>query len=171
MATRPHKREIPPIPARTGNPTCIDQPRRTRTYEPQSHIKWLGLIFDSKLSFRQHVQHQASRGAAAAGCLRMLANTKGGLSHQNMRTLHNTCFLRITSVVERQKEPNKKDSKETKQMPQDDNSSLRHNTNTRHASRISVHIPLDYMKQRAAARLAARIDSITGPPTTGGWQT
>jgi len=70
-----------------------------RRYEPQPHIKWLGLIFDSRLSFRQHVQHLTSRGAAAAGCLRMLANTKGGLSHQNMKILYNTCILPTLSYA------------------------------------------------------------------------
>ena len=65
--TWPHKRKIPPIPLVTL-PTSTN-PGETRTYKPQPHIKWLGLIFDSKLSFRQHVQHLASQGAAAAGCL------------------------------------------------------------------------------------------------------
>ncbi len=87
--TCPHKRKIPPIPPKVL--PMSTNPRETRIYKPQPHIRWLGLIFDSKLSFRQHVQHLASQGAAVAGCLQMLANTQGGLSHQNMKTLYNTC--------------------------------------------------------------------------------
>ena len=95
--TRPHKRKIPRIPPITL-PTSTN-PREMRTYEPQTHIKWLGIIFDSKLSFRQHIQHLASRGAAAAGCLQMLANTKGRLNHWNMKTLYNTCVLLMISYA------------------------------------------------------------------------
>ena len=95
--TCPYKRKIPPIPP-IILPTSTNH-GEIRTYEPQPHIKWLGLIFDSKLSFRQHVQHLASQGAATAGCLRMLANTKGSLSQQNMKTLYNTCILPTISYA------------------------------------------------------------------------
>ena len=54
----PHKRKIPLIPPITL--PMSTNPGETRTYEPQPHVKWLGLIFDSKLSFRQHVIHLAS---------------------------------------------------------------------------------------------------------------
>jgi hypothetical protein len=94
---RSHKRKIPPIPAITL-PTS-NTPGETRTYEPQPHIKWLGIIFDSKLSFRQHIQHLASWGAAAAGCMCMLATTNGGLSHWNMKTLYNACILPALSYA------------------------------------------------------------------------
>ena len=45
----PHKRKIPLILLITL-PTSTN-PGETRTYKPQPHVKWLGLIFDSKLSF------------------------------------------------------------------------------------------------------------------------
>jgi len=57
--TCPHKRKIPPIP-----PIILPTSTNTnemRTYEPQPHIKWLGLIFDSRLSFKQHIQHLTSQ--------------------------------------------------------------------------------------------------------------
>ena len=95
--TRPHKRKIPLILLITL-PTSTN-PGKTRTFKPQPHVKWLGLIFDSKLSFRQHVIHLASRGAVAAGCLRMLVNTTSGLSHWNMKTLYNTCILPTISYA------------------------------------------------------------------------
>ena len=80
--------KIPPIPP-VILPTS-NAPGETKMYEPQPHIKWLDLIFDSKLSFRQYIQHLASRGAAAAGCLRMLMSTKNRQSHRNIKTL--TCY-------------------------------------------------------------------------------
>jgi len=70
---RPHMKKILQIPLVILPESTI--PRGTRTYEPQPHLKWLGIIFDSKLSW-------------AAGCLS--ANTTNGLSHQYMKgsTMH-----------------------------------------------------------------------------------
>ena len=95
--TRPYKRKLPPIPP-VILPT-LNTPGEMRTYEPQPHIKWLGLIFNSKLSFRQHILHLASRGAAVAGCLRMLTNMKGRLSQWNMKILYNACILPALSYA------------------------------------------------------------------------
>ena len=125
--THLYKRRIPLIPSITL-PMSTNQ-EEMRMYKPQPHIRWLGLIFDLKLSFRQHVQHLASQGAPAAGCIiskkslnfensgelwrtlefskfkdfllmmQMLTNTKGGLSHQNMKTLYNTCVLLTLSYT------------------------------------------------------------------------
>ena len=80
--------KIPPIPL-VILPTS-NAPGETKIYEPQPHIKRLDLIFDPKLSFRQYIQQLASRGAAAAGCLRMLMSTKSRQSHRNIKTL--TCY-------------------------------------------------------------------------------
>ena len=94
--THLYKRRIPPIPSITL-PMSTNQ-EEMRMYEPQPHIRWLGLIFDSKLSFRQHVQHLASQGAAAAGCMQMLTNMKGGLSHQNMKCYTTHAYYRLYLV-------------------------------------------------------------------------
>ena len=162
--TRPRKRKIPPIPPITL-PTS-DAPGETRIYEPQPHIKWLGLIFDSKLSFEQHVQHLASRGAAVAGCLEMLATTKGGLSHRNIQTLYNACVLPVLSYAAPVWWNGKKS--QIQKIETIENRCLRtifpvFNTTPLHAIQAESGIPplriwLNYMKQRAAARLSARID-------------
>ena len=160
----PHKRKIPPIPPIILPPST--NPRETRTYEPQPHIKWLGLIFDSKLSFRQHVQHLASRGTATAGCLRMLANTKSGLSHQNMKTLYNTCVLLTLSYTSPVWWNNKKS--QIKRIENIQDRCLRtilpvFTPTPMHAMQVELGIPplqihSDHMKQPEAARLAAKID-------------
>ena len=132
----------------------------------RSHIKWLGLIFDSKLSFRQHILHLASRGAAAAGCLRMLANTKGGLSHRNMKILYNACVFPALSYAAPVWWNGKK--QQIRKIETIQNRCLRtillvFNTTPLHAIQVESGIPplqirLNHMKQRAAARLAIRID-------------
>jgi len=116
---RLHKKILPIPPESTTR-------RQMRTYERQPHIKWLGIIFDSKLSFRQHVRHLASRGAAAAGCLQMLANTTSGLSHQN----NNACVLPALSYASLVWWPGnngqirKIESSSAKQMPQNNDDKI-----------------------------------------------
>ena len=153
----PHKRKIPLIPLITL--PMSTNPGETRTYKPQPHVKWLGLIFNSKLSFQQHVIHLASRGAAAAGCLRMLANTTSGLSHRNMKTLYNTCILPTISYTSPVWWNGKKS--QIKKIEYIQNRCLRtillvFTTMPIHAMQVESGIPplqiwLDQMTQRAAA--------------------
>ena len=155
--TCPHKRKIPQILPLTL-PTSTN-PGETRTYKPQTHIKWLGIIFDSKLSFRQHIQHLAGRGAAAAGCLHMLANTRGGLNHQNMKTLYNTCILPTISYASPVWWNSNKN--QIKKIENIQNRCLRmtlpvFRTTLIHAMQVESGIPplqiqLDHMKRRVAA--------------------
>ena len=162
--TCPHKRKIPLIPSVTL-PTSTNL-GETRIYKPQSHIKWLGLLFDTKLTFGQHVQHLASQGAAVAGCLRMLANTTGGLSHQNMKTLYNACVLPTLSYALPVWWNGKKN--QIKKIENIQNRCLRtilpvFTTTPIHAMQVESGILplqtwLDYMNRQVAARLAAKID-------------
>ena len=159
-----YKRKLPLIPL-VILPTS-NTPREMRTYEPQPHIKWLGLIFDSKLSFRQHVLHLASRGAAAAGCLRMLTNTKVRLSQWNMKILYNACILPALSYAVPVWWNGKK--QQIQKIETIRNRCLRtilpvFNTTPVHMMQVESGIPplqtwLNHMKQQAAARLAIRID-------------
>lgn len=164
--TCPHKRKIPPIPPVIL--PMLTNPRVTRTYKPQPHIKWLGIIFDAKLTFRQHVQHLASQGAAVAGCLRMLMSTTGSLSHQNMRILYNACILPTLSYMLPVWWNDKKN--QIKKIENIQNRCLRtilpvFTTTLIHAMQVESGIPplktqLEYMKQRAAACLATKIDPM-----------
>jgi hypothetical protein len=154
----------PPDP--TNRPTYIkytwrDKKIRTLTAHQvaRDHIR-------PKLSFRQHIQHLASRGAAAAGCMRMLATTNGGLSYQNMKMLYNICILPALSCAA----PVWWNGKggQIQKIETIQNRSLRtilpvFKTTPIHAMKVESGIPplqiqLNYMKQRAAARLAAKID-------------
>jgi len=75
-----------------------------RTYELQPHIKWLGLVFDSNLSFRQHVHHLASQGATswvAANSCKHNGQAEPSEDEDPVQCLHLTStILCFTSVVE-----------------------------------------------------------------------
>jgi hypothetical protein len=55
-------------------------------YSP--HIKWLGIMFDSKLNFHEHIQRTAIKADSALGGLHMLSNTLKGLSTHHFRVLY-----------------------------------------------------------------------------------
>ena len=96
----------------------------------------------------------------------MLANMKGGLSHQNMKTLYNTCVLPTLSYASPVWWNGKKS--QIKKIENIQNRSLRmilpvFTTTPIHAMQIESGIPplqirLDHMRTRAAARLAAKIN-------------
>ena len=58
-------------------------------------LRWLGIFFDSRLSFNRHVDILCNRARTAANGLRVLANSVRGLSQKNLRALHKTCVLPI----------------------------------------------------------------------------
>ena len=58
-------------------------------------LRWLGIFFDSRLLFNQHVEILCNRARTAANGLRVLANSVRGLSQKNLRALHKTCILPI----------------------------------------------------------------------------
>ena len=67
----------------------------TLSIYPSSTVRWLGIFFDSRLTFTKHVDVLCNRARTAANGLRVLANTVRGLSQKNLRALHKTCILPI----------------------------------------------------------------------------
>ena len=67
----------------------------TFTISPSNTVRWLGIFFDSRLTFNKHVDILCNRARTAANGLRVLANTVRGLSQKNLRALHKTCILPI----------------------------------------------------------------------------
>ncbi|XP_044715050.1 reverse transcriptase (RNA-dependent DNA polymerase) domain-containing protein [Hirsutella rhossiliensis] len=53
-------------------------PRAPRK-EPQQDLRWLGVWYDRKLSFRTHVEKWAAKAMTAAGFLQNLSNTRRGI--------------------------------------------------------------------------------------------
>ncbi|KAK1948820.1 hypothetical protein LY78DRAFT_545870, partial [Colletotrichum sublineola] len=66
----------------------------TWTFSPQlSPIRWLGVWFDRRLSFRYHVEKGVGTPKKVAQHLRHLTNTKGGLPAAAVRKAVVTCVL------------------------------------------------------------------------------
>jgi hypothetical protein len=60
----------------------------TTMIELSPHIKWLGIMFDSKLNFQEHVRKVTTKANMALGSLYMLGNTMKGLSAHHFRLLY-----------------------------------------------------------------------------------
>lgn len=64
---------------------------------PKKVVKWLGIYFDSALSFKEHVAIRASQARSAFYRMCRLANSERGLSPYAMRQLYIAC---VTSIVD-----------------------------------------------------------------------
>lgn len=60
---------------------------------PQSSVKWLGVHFNSKLTFNHHVKQLTNNAGKAVGSLQMLANTVCGLSQYHTRQMYKACIV------------------------------------------------------------------------------
>jgi hypothetical protein len=58
------------------------------TIPPSPHIKWLGLTFNSKLNFHEHVHKITTKADTVLGGLYMLGNTIKGLSAHHFQLLY-----------------------------------------------------------------------------------
>lgn len=65
--------------------------------QPKELVRWLGIWFDQRLSFKQHYALRISQGRSAFQRLSRLANTERGLSPYAVRQLYLAC---ITSVAD-----------------------------------------------------------------------
>lgn len=65
------------------------------TISARSHMRWLGIFFDRKLKFKQHVEIMATRAHSTVAGLRMLANSVRGMSFMNLRLLYKTVVLPV----------------------------------------------------------------------------
>jgi hypothetical protein len=58
------------------------------------YLRWLGVLFDKKLSFKYHVKNLASKALTTANALRSLGNTVQGVNPYLMRQAVIACVLR-----------------------------------------------------------------------------
>jgi ribonuclease HI len=63
--------------------------------QPSGTVRWLGVFFDRKLNFKNHVQIMAARARSTIAGLRILANTVRGLDIANARILYKTVVLPV----------------------------------------------------------------------------
>ncbi|EUC62799.1 reverse transcriptase from mobile element jockey protein, putative, partial [Rhizoctonia solani AG-3 Rhs1AP] len=65
--------------------------------EPKDCIRWLGFWLDRKLTFDEHIAKMVTKAKSATSGLRMLANSKSGLSIRHARILFKACIAPILS--------------------------------------------------------------------------
>ena len=64
---------------------------------PKASVKWLGIWFDPKLSFKKHIEKRINLAMASFLGMQRLASTQKGLSFRAMRQLYMAC---ITTVAD-----------------------------------------------------------------------
>ncbi|ETW75603.1 hypothetical protein HETIRDRAFT_246936, partial [Heterobasidion irregulare TC 32-1] len=64
-----------------------------RTIEPSTTWRYLGFIFDPRLSFKEHVRFYATRALSTVKCALRLGNSLRGLSPLQRRTLYKSCVV------------------------------------------------------------------------------
>ena len=62
---------------------------------PKKLVRWLGIWFDPKLSFKQHIEKRIDLATAAFLGLQRLSNTQKGLSFRAVRQLYSACVTTI----------------------------------------------------------------------------
>ncbi|KAG2068783.1 hypothetical protein BDR04DRAFT_941628, partial [Suillus decipiens] len=66
-----------------------------RTIRPTPVMRWLGVFFDQKLSFKKHVETMATCALSTISGLHILTNSIWGLSVLNARLLFKTVVLPV----------------------------------------------------------------------------
>lgn len=60
------------------------------------HLRWLGILFDKKLTFKRHVEETASKALTVANALRSLGNTIRGVKPHLLQQAASACVLHKT---------------------------------------------------------------------------
>lgn len=82
---------LPPAPqTENGTGTRIIKP-----IEKNSSMRWLGVYFDTRISFAHHISKMATKGHQATAGLAMLGNTTRGADPGLMRRAVHACILPI----------------------------------------------------------------------------
>lgn len=61
----------------------------------QKSVKYLGIIFDQKLNFREHIEYTCEKSVKCGRALYPLLNRKSRLNHKNKMLIFNTCIRPI----------------------------------------------------------------------------
>jgi len=171
MEIDPDKLEIQHFSRRPGDPSphleAMVNGKLVKVV-PSKAMRWLGIFFDCKLSFNEHVKIMSARASSVINDLRVLANTIRGLSQYNLRTLFKTCVLTImtyASAIWFQPEKRQKNLISMLEITQ--NKALRHicgafRTTPCHTLRILAHIPpIELTLRRFSVNAAARLSKLS----------
>ena len=67
--------------------------------DKSSALRWLGIYFDSRLSFANHAEKMATKGRVAATGLHMLTKTTRGVEAEVMRRAVHSCIIPILTYA------------------------------------------------------------------------
>ena len=78
------------------NPPPLDlSPLGEPILRPKDLWKYLGFIFNRKLSFHKHIDHYANKAISTVKCMKLLGNSSQGISLLQKRLLYRCCALPI----------------------------------------------------------------------------
>ena len=78
------------------NPPPLDlSPLGGSILQPKESWRYLGFIFDRKLSFHKHIDHYANKAMSMVKCMKLLGNSSRGISLVQKRLLYRCCTLPI----------------------------------------------------------------------------
>jgi len=78
------------------NPPLLDlSPLGGPILRPKDSWKYLGFIFDRKLSFHKHIDYYANKAMSTVKCIKLLGNSLQGISPLQKRLLYRCCALPI----------------------------------------------------------------------------
>ena len=69
---------------------------RGNILQPNSTWKYLGFIFDRKLTFHQHVDFYANKSISTVKCMKMLGNSNHGINPLQKCLFYRSCILPIS---------------------------------------------------------------------------
>ena len=79
------------------NPSPLDlSPLGGPILKPKDSWRYLGFIFDRKLSFHKHIDHYANKALSTVKCMKLLGNSSRGISPVQECLLYRCCALPIT---------------------------------------------------------------------------
>ncbi|MEA2885628.1 MAG: hypothetical protein QOH32_4996, partial [Bradyrhizobium sp.] len=135
----------------------------TLQIKPKSPLRWLGIYFDTRLLFNDHVRIQRNRASSAFHALRILSNTQKGLSAIHMRRIYIACVRPLLTWGAPIWYTGHRDISRVRMLEGVQSKAVRHILGafrssptwaTHHlASILPLHIYLDKQKDLAAARL------------------
>jgi len=78
------------------NPPPLDlSPLGGPILRPKDSWKYLGFIFDRKLSFHKHIDYYANKAISMVKCMKLLGNSSQGISPLQKQLLYRCCILPI----------------------------------------------------------------------------
>ncbi len=96
------RRNTPNPPIELPTPPFLQDQTMVRIVKPvtkTSAMRWLGVYFDTRLSFKNHAEKMASKGRKAVAGLNMLGNTVRGVDVKVMRRAVHACILPILTYA------------------------------------------------------------------------